>query len=211
MQPFPGMYLMFPRLYFRKLAMALAYTTRPLEEPAGPRDDSERQFAAVYCELKRLAYSRLRSLPPGQTLHATVLVHEVYIKMIASCAIDNGFVWTNRAAFFAAASEAMRHIAIDHYRRKKCGKRGGNYGRVELDWGNVPDQEPIVDMLAFMEILDAFELAYPERAQLVKLRYFVGLSMPQCASAMAISLSTAERYWRFARAWLAEKLEHHPQ
>ncbi len=189
--------------------MSLAHQKLSQQEYAGAGSFSEYQFEAIYRELKQLAYSRLRSLPAGQTLHATVLVHEVYLRLIASDSGEDRFVWTNRRAFFAAASEAMRHIAIDHYRRRKSLKRGGHCTQIELDWGSLPDLEPTLDLVAFTEIIDAFELVYPEKAELVKLRYFVGMTMPECACAMEISLSTAERYWRFSRAWLAEKLEQH--
>ncbi len=191
------------------LVMSLVHPKQLQQEAAESCGYSAHQFEAIYGELKQLAYSRLRSLPPGQTLHATVLVHEVYLRLIASASGCNRFVWTNRRAFFAAASEAMRHIAIDHYRRRKSLKRGGGRAQVEVDWGLLPDLEPTLDLVAFAEIIDAFELVYPEKAELVKLRYFVGMTMPECASAMGISLSTAERHWRFARAWLAEKLEQH--
>jgi RNA polymerase sigma factor (TIGR02999 family) len=181
-------------------------TSEGLCDSNSPYSDS--LFAAVYGELKQIAFSRLRKLPPGQTLHATVLVHEAYLKLTKYRSDFNDASWPSQSAFFGAASEAMRRILIDHYRNKMCQKRGGQHARRDYDLANLPEPKLDVDLLALEEVLCQFEVIYPEKAQVVKLRYFVGMTMPECADALGISMSTAERHWRFARAWLAEKLEH---
>jgi len=185
-------------------------------------------FEAVYSELKQIAVGRLRVLPPGRTLHATLLVHEAFIRLMGSRKIaSNQLViledssapsprhtetqtpplWTDRAAFFAASSEAMRRIIIDHYRRKVSQKRGGSFRRIPIEPGQLPCQTTGRDLLDIEDALQAFEAAYAEKAKVVKLRFFLGMTMPESADALVISLATAERHWRFARAWLAEFLE----
>jgi RNA polymerase sigma factor (sigma-70 family) len=186
-------------------------------------------FETVYAQLKRIAEGRLRGLPSGRTLHATLLVHEAYLRLMGSQNIacrqntknDDGVSklgsWfeetkntaqlANRAAFFAASSEAMRRIIIDHYRRKVSQKRGGRFRRLPIEPGQLPCESKGRDLLEIEEALKEFEAAYPEKAQLVKLRFFVGMTMPEAAEALDISLATAERHWRFARAWMAEFLK----
>lgn len=179
-------------------------------------------FETVYAELKRIADGRLRGLPSGHTLHATVLVHEAYIRLIGnhfrsgnsqSLAgklngdTSNPLPWSDRAAFFAAASEAMRRIIIDHYRRKTSQKRGGRFRRLPIEPGQLPCDSGERDLLEIEDALKEFEAVYPQKAQVVKLRFFVGMTMAECADALEISLATAERHWRFARAWITENLE----
>lgn len=169
---------------------------------------SDELFAAVYSDLKQLASQRLRRLPAGQTLHATVLVHETYLK-ITKRGIDGCIsTWASPNHFIAAASEAMRRILIDHYRRSRCQKRGSGVTQRFEDMTIHSAPEPEFDLLALDEILDHFEMLYPEKAQVVKLRFYVGMTVPEVAQALGMSISTVERHWRFSRAWLAERIEH---
>ena len=164
---------------------------------------SERLLPLVYRELRQLAAARLRREAPGQTLQATALVHEVYMRLVGS---GSGGTWQSRTQFFAAASEAMRRIVIENYRRKNRFKRGGDVGRADIDIANLACEQPHVDLLSINEALEELEAVDPKKALLVKLRYFVGMTMAEAAEVLEVSLPTAERYWRFARAWLAVRL-----
>jgi RNA polymerase sigma factor (TIGR02999 family) len=153
----------------------------------------------VYNELRRLAAAKLAQEKPGQTLQATALVHEAYVRLVGD---DNSQQWDNRGHFFAAAAEAMRRILIEQARRKQSDKRGGDRQRIDIeqiDLVGKPDHE---EMLAFDDALTRFSGEDPEAARLVKLRYFVGLSVEQAGEAMGISRSSAYDHWVIARAWL---------
>jgi RNA polymerase sigma factor (TIGR02999 family) len=153
----------------------------------------------VYDELRRLAGAQMAWEKPGQTLDATALVHEAWIRMVG------GRQFENRHHFFRAAAEAMRRILVDHARAKNADKRGGGWKRVELaDWHKVVETPDHV--LALNEALERFAPVEPRKAELVTLRFFGGLSMPQAAEALGISLPTAERWWTFARSWLYTEL-----
>lgn len=167
------------------------------------------EIETVYRELKQLAFGQLRQSSPGQSLNATALVNEAYLRLMKSsrAAHVESQMWSNKRAFFAAASEAMRCVVIDHYRRKQSLKRGKNSRRSYIDIESIAADHDRLDFLALNEALDHFELAHPEKAQLVKLRYFVGMTMQECAQSLEISIATAERLWRFSRAWLAVRLE----
>jgi RNA polymerase sigma factor (TIGR02999 family) len=169
---------------------------------------SNAMFVAVYSKLKQLALSRLRKLPAGQTLHATVLVHEAFLKLSERGMKPGSAAWANPDHFIAAASEAMRRILIDHYRRSHSQKRGGEFTQIVADIASYSVPESKVDLVALDEILDHFEWIYPEKAQVVKLRFFMGMTVPEVAQTLGLSISTVERHWRFSRAWLAEKIEH---
>ncbi len=160
----------------------------------------------VYLELRQLAASRLKQEHPGHMLQTSDLVHEVYLRL-AACDGESGN-WLNRAHFFAAASEAMRRIVIDHCRRKKRLKRGGQMHRSRISLDRIAMTTTTVDLLALNEALDALASVDPRKALLVKLRYFAGLSMPEVARVLEVSLPTAERSWRYSRAWLANRLQH---
>jgi RNA polymerase sigma factor (TIGR02999 family) len=152
----------------------------------------------VYDELRRLASHKLAREKPGQTLDATALVHEAYLRLVE---VDTAQHWDSRRHFFAAAAEAMRRILIDSARWKQRPKHGGGRQRVELDEA-IPAGESQPNLLALDEALTRLAEQEPAKAQLVKLRYFAGLSLEEAAACLEISPATAKRYWAVARAWL---------
>jgi RNA polymerase sigma factor (TIGR02999 family) len=156
----------------------------------------------VYDELRRLAAEKLAQEKPGQTLQATALVHEAYLRLVG----DGGVEWDNRRHFFAAAAEAMRRILVEQARRKGRKKRGGERLRVSLDAVEPAAAAPDDDLLALDEALSRLAQADPLAAELVKLRYFAGLSIPQAADALRIGARSADRLWAYARAWLRDEL-----
>ena len=160
----------------------------------------------VYDELRKLAAQRLAQEKPGQTLQATALVHEVYVRLEVA---DGAQQWESRGHFFAAAAEAMRRILVDKARRKQRLRHGGELERQPLN-----DQEPAIaspvdalDLLALNEALDHLETAFPRKARLVKLRYFAGFTLPEVAQMLGVSQSTAEADWTYAKAWLKREME----
>ena len=156
----------------------------------------------VYEELRRLAAQKMSQERPGQTLQATALVHEAYLRLVGS----ENRNWSGRAHFFAAAAEAMRRILIENARRKQRLKRGGARQRVELDDAHIPIEEPPEDMIALDEALAKLAAEDSTKAELVKLRYFAGLTIEQAAQMLGISKATADRYWSYARAWLFHEI-----
>ena len=169
---------------------------------AGDPSAAEQLLPLVYQELRRLAAQRVSLEKPGQTLQATALVHEAYLRLIGG---DAPTRWDGRGHFFAAAAEAMRRILIDQARRKKSAKAGGQLQRVDLDGDRLfaPADDPDPDeLLALDAALEQFEREDPLKARLVKLRYFAGLSIPDAAAALGISPATAKRHWVYARSWL---------
>src|SRR5262249_5049438 len=166
----------------------------------------ERLLPLVYEELRRLAAAKLAQEKPGQTLQATALVHEAYVRLVGA---PQGKAWDSRGHFFAAAAEAMRRILIEQARRKGSQKRGGGPQRVDLDAHALPaapDKEQTADLLALDEALQQLECEEPLKARLVKLRYFAGLTTEEAAQALGISAATAKRHWIYARSWLFGKL-----
>ena len=157
----------------------------------------------VYGELRRLAKQRLAREKPGQTLQATALVHEAYLRLVDGGAVRS---WESRGHFFAAAAEAMRRILVDNARRKGAEKHGGRVARQELDDIDIAAPAPSEDLLALDEALAKLEAVDPAKARLVKLRYFAGLSEDEAAQALGISRTTAHRHWRYARVWLLNEL-----
>jgi RNA polymerase sigma factor (TIGR02999 family) len=157
----------------------------------------------VYDELRQLAAQRLSQEQPGQTLQATALVHEAYLRLVGE---GPGPHWDHRGHFFAAAAEAMRRILVDAARRKQAIRHGGGKRRVALEDYHRITQSPD-DLLVFDDVLTRFAGEEPAKAELVKLRFFAGLSVPAAASALGISVATAERWWVFARAWLLSELQ----
>jgi RNA polymerase sigma factor (TIGR02999 family) len=162
----------------------------------------------VYEELRRLAAARLAAERPGQTLQPTALVHEAYLRLVG---LGQPHDWRGRGHFFQAAAEAMRRILIDQARRKRRIKHGGGRDRVDLDELTVPAREDrAADLLALDEVLTAFAREEPEKAELVKLRYFAGLTLEEAAACLGISPTTAKRHWALARAWLFAALTDPP-
>ena len=156
----------------------------------------------VYNELRRLAAQRLSHEQPGQTLQATALVHEAYLRLVGAPDVS----WKGRAHFFAAAAEAMRRILIESARRKKRIKHGGGRQRFELDEADAVEEPAPLDLIALDEALDKLATEDATKADLVKLRYFAGLTLEQAAEMLEISRATADRYWSYARAWLYNEI-----
>lgn len=152
----------------------------------------------VYEELRLLAAQKLSRELPGQTLQATALVHEAYLRLLG----DEGPSWQSRGHFFAAAAEAMRRILVENARSKKRLKRGGERQRVDLEEVQVTCSEPGDELLALDEALEKLARIDKPKAELVKLRFFAGLTGEQAAKALGISHNTADRYWAYARSWL---------
>ena len=162
----------------------------------------EQLLAQVYQELRRIAAYKMAAEPPGQTLQPTALVHEAWLRLGG-----RDQQWENRAHFFAAAGEAMRRILVENARRKHRLKRGGNLERVNLDDLDLPSPMPDEELLALNDALDRLEAADPRAAELVKLCFFAGLTQEQAAAELGVSISTVERTWAFARAWLYRELQ----
>jgi RNA polymerase sigma factor (TIGR02999 family) len=157
----------------------------------------------VYDELRRLAAQRLSQEKPGQTLEATGLVHEAYLRLVG---LDEEKRWDNRGHFFAAAAEAMRRILVESARRKRTRKHGGGLVRHDLDDVQLAAPELGEDLLALDEALDLLAKEDPVKAELVKLRHYAGLTVDQAAKALQIAPATADRYWAYARAWLHDAI-----
>src|SRR5882724_8721827 len=169
----------------------------------GDPQAAEQLLPLVYDELRKLAAQKMAQESPGQTLQATALVHDVYLRLVD---VEKAQQWNSRGHFFAAAAEAMRRILIDQARRKQSQRHGGGRQRVDLEDLPIAAPEPSLDLLAVNEALERFEQVDPLKARLVKLRYFAGLTIPQAADALGISSTTADRYWSYARAWLHAEL-----
>jgi RNA polymerase sigma factor (TIGR02999 family) len=174
----------------------------------GENRAAEELLPLVYDELRRLAAWHLANERPGQTLQPTALVHEAYLRLVGK---DDPH-WHGQRHFFGAAAEAMRRILIESARRKRRLKRGGHLERVELEEANIPSPMPDDDLLALDEALNGLETVDARAAELVKLRFFVRLTQEQAAKHLGISLSTVERTWAFARAWLLREIQkdRHP-
>lgn len=157
---------------------------------------------AVYQELRRLAQAKISRERPGHTLQATALVHEAWMSLGEE---DQGR-WENRRHFFGAAAEAMRRILVDHARRKNADKRGGGIGAFELDEVLLVMNQPSEELLSIHEVLEELEKEDEQTAELVKLRYFVGLTMQETADALGLKKRTAEGIWEYGRAWLYRRL-----
>jgi RNA polymerase sigma factor (sigma-70 family) len=198
---------------------------------AGNPQAAEQLLPLVYDELRKLAAVRLANEKPGQTLQATALVHEAYLRLVGAGARDSGEgnregssaaatespsahplapspspSFNSRGHFFAAAAEAMRRILIQNARRRNAQKRGGAWERIELDPALLPAAERSDKMLALDEALQRFELQHPDKAQLVKLRFFAGMTNEEAAAMLGVSTTTADRYWTYARAWIQREM-----
>jgi RNA polymerase sigma factor (TIGR02999 family) len=164
---------------------------------------AEQLLPLVYDELRKLAAQRLAQEKPGQTLEATALVHEAYLRLVD---VEKDQHWTSRGHFFAAAAEAMRRILVENARRKKAQKHGGQCRRVNLDQAETVSAALPEDLLALDEALERLKQHDPVAGKLVQLRYFAGLSIDQAAEVLNLSPATAYRHWTFARAWLHAQL-----
>lgn len=176
-----------------------------LFEKAGqgnPRTSGE-LLPRVYAELRELAIGQMAREAPGNTLQATALVHEAYLRLLAQ---GEDHLWDNTGHFFSAAAEAMRRILIERARGKQCKKRGGEHQRQDLEPLQVELPEPAEDLLALDEALGRLEQQHPRLAELVRLRYFAGLTVKAAAEALGIAPRTADADWAYARAWLLAEL-----
>ena len=165
---------------------------------------AEQLLPLVYDDLRKLAAAKMAQEDPGQTLQATALVHEAYVRLVD---VEKAQHWDSRGHFFAAAAEAMRRILIEQSRRKKTLRRGGEFVRIELEEPAEPRTADPDDLLALDEALTKLAVVDAASAELVKLRYFAGLTVEEAAKALSISPRTAKRNWAFARAWLQREID----
>jgi RNA polymerase sigma factor (TIGR02999 family) len=173
---------------------------------------AEQLLPLVYDELRRLAAQRMARETPGQTLDATGLVHEAYVRLVDT---EQAQHWNSRGHFFGAAAEAMRRILIERARHKRSIKGGGSFQRVPFDDLQTALPEPDLELLALNDVLEKLEQQHKRKADLVKLRFFAGLTIEQAAEVLGISHSTADNDWAYARSWLRLEMnereqEHHP-
>jgi RNA polymerase sigma factor (TIGR02999 family) len=187
------------------ILMAMSDVTRILSQiEEGDPQAAEKLLPLVYEELRRMAARQLASERTGHTLGPTALVHEAYLRLVdANAEVAR---WNSRGHFFSAAAESMRRILVDSARRKRAAKRGGGTAPVPLDMASLVSPEQDSDLLALDQALTQLEVERAPLAELVKLRYFAGLTMPQAAESLGIPLRTAERNWTYAKAWLLEAI-----
>jgi RNA polymerase sigma factor (TIGR02999 family) len=164
---------------------------------------AEQLLPLVYDELRKLAAQNLAQEKPGQTLQATALVHEAYLRLVDT---EKAQQWNSRGHFFAAAAEAMRRILVENARRKKRTKHGGDLERVDLELADLPTRMSPDELIGLDDALEKLKQEDPAKAQLVTLRYFGGMTIEQAAQALGISRVTAHRYWTYARAWLHQQI-----
>ncbi len=172
----------------------------------GDSKAAEQLLVLVYDELRRLAASKLALEAPGQTLQPTALVHEAWLRLVG----DQTPSFNDREHFFRASAEAMRRILIDRARRKHTKRHGGGYQRVDFEGFDLAAPAADDQLLSVNEALDKLALEHPVQAELVKLRYFAGLTNEEVSQVLGISLSTAKNYWTFSRAWLLNEIESNP-
>jgi len=168
----------------------------------GDAQAADKLLPLVYEELRRLAAQKMSHELPGQTLEATALVHEAYIRLVGAEAQN----WSGRTHFFAAAAEAMRRILIENARRKQRYKHGADRHRIDLEESEITIEGPSTDLLALDEALSKLAEEDREVADLVKMRYFAGLTLEQAAAVLGVSRRTADRHWAYARAWLYQQI-----
>lgn len=169
----------------------------------GDPQAADQLLPLVYQELRRLAAHKMASEAGTQTLQPTALVHEAWLKLVG----HEDRKWPDRSHFFAAAAEAMRRILVDNARRKRTQRHGGAHQRIDFEKITAVSS-PDDQILAVSEALEKFALAHKDKAELVKLRYFVGMTIEEAAQVLGISEGTAKRHWAYARAWLAEEMRH---
>jgi RNA polymerase sigma factor (TIGR02999 family) len=175
---------------------------RPMDESKMAAADPQELLALVYEELRRLASQKMARESPGQTLQATALVHEAWLRLG-----DARQPWRNRAHFFAAAAEAMRRILVDNARRKKAARHGGGAERISLDGLDLAANMDDEQLLAVHDALEQLAAHDPLKAELVKLRFFAGLTLEEAARVLEISEATAKRQWAYSRAWLYRRIK----
>ncbi len=169
----------------------------------GDLKSAEQLLPLIYDELRKVAAHKLSLLPPGQTLQATALVHEAYLRLLGG----EQEQWQNRRHFFAAAAEAMRHILIDRARRRSRLRHGADAERVDLDQIEIPEPAKDEVLLQLNDALDELQTMSPERAEIVKLRFFAGFSETETAALLNLSERSVQRHWSCAKAWLFERIE----
>ncbi|HTL72843.1 MAG TPA: sigma-70 family RNA polymerase sigma factor [bacterium] len=169
----------------------------------GEPQAAEKLLELVYEELRRLAISKMAREAPGQTLQPTALVHEAWLRLVG----NHHPQFENRAHFFSAAAEAMRRILIDRARRKLAVRHGGGFERVDLDGQDLAAAEADQQLLAVHEVLDKLAKEHPVQAEVVKLRYFAGMTNEETAQVLGISVSTTKNYWNFARTWIFHEIK----
>lgn len=167
----------------------------------GQSESTSRLLVLVYDELRLLASQKLRNESPGNSLQATALVHEAFLRLVGNGNRDET-VWQNRGHFFGAAAEAMRRILVDAARRRNAQKRGGEFERIDLDAIRIESPTNDDEVLAIHEVLDRLNDVDADAAQLVKLRFYAGMTMTEIAEVLGISVRTAQDIWAYARAWL---------
>ncbi len=175
--------------------------TRVLGDVRAGKVPAAELLPLVYAELRELAAARLAREKPGHTLDATALVHEAYLRVAGEQHFEH------RGHFFGAAAEAMRRILVDAARKKRAAKHGGAMHRHDTDEVPITAPEPVEDLVALDEALDRFAAIEPQKAELVKLRYFAGLTIEEAADALGISPATAKRHWAYSKAWLFQAIE----
>jgi RNA polymerase sigma factor (TIGR02999 family) len=186
------------------LVLPMSEVTRVLSAiEEGDPHAAEQLLPLVYDELRQLAAQQLAQEKPGQTLEATALVHEAYVRLVD---VDKAQHWNSRGHFFNAAAQAMRRILVENARRKKRIKHGGDLSRVEIEMANLPTRMSSDELLALDEALEMLKQEDPVKAQLVTLRYFGGMTIEQASQVLHISRVTAHRYWTYARAWLHQRI-----
>ena len=167
---------------------------------------AEELLPLVYDELRKLAATRMAQEAPGQTLQATALVHEAWLRLIGPGDPSSRPEWNSRAHFFGAAAEAMRRILVERARKRARARHGGTLERVDLEHVNLAAEDPDETVIALNDALERFALASPQKAAIVKLRYFVGLEHAEIAEALGLTEPTVRRQWTYARAWLYDAL-----
>lgn len=171
---------------------------------SGDPSAADQLLPLVYDELRKLAAAKIAHEKPGQTLQATGLVHEAYVRLVD---VEQPQQWDSRGHFFAAAAEAMRRILVDNSRRKRSQKRGGDFNRIEFAVPGQTETDPQIDLLALDDALHKLEEQHPDKAEVVKLRYFAGCSLEETAEMLGLSRATAQRRWAYARAWLFRQMD----
>ena len=184
---------------------AMSDVTQVLERvQRGDPRAAEELLPLVYGELRELAARRMARELPGHTLQPTALVHEAWLRLAAT----QNTVWNGRAHFFGAAAEAMRRILVEHARRKGAQRHGGGQSKMDLDQIQIAAPARDEELLALSEALEQFTQRDHRKAELVKLRYFAGFTTEEAAEILGISVPTADRWWRYSRAWLSQEIEH---